>query len=224
MADLDFDALLNKTSFCTDVMALLSDVDSFLELSEENIERQKAHELQLAANTEILEDDERLQHQFQAHLIDCANYHFDVSLTQRVRYAGLTALITTVDWCALGFQKRLTFDLPKKRKAINPTVHLLTVVNDRARLPYAAEIEDLAGLVQVRNCVVHAAGLVESYEYKESLEQAMAKLEGVALSSENFLGKSIAIDRNALSSRIEAMKRWLTDIDEQCTKQGLLAK
>lgn len=223
MADLDLNALLDKTFFCIDVMGLLADVDSFLELSEENIERQKAHELQLAVNTEILEDDERLQHQYQAHLIDCANYHFDVSLTQRVRYAGLTALITTVDWCALGFQKRLTFETPKKPKKSNLTVHLLGVLNEKARLPYAAEIEDLAGLVQVRNCVVHAAGLIDSYEYKDSLIQTIATLQGVALSSENFLGQSVAIDRNALPSRIEAMKSWLPDLDEQCTKRGLFA-
>lgn len=221
MTKLDLDALLDKTFFCIDVMTLLADVESFLELSEENLERQKAHELQLAADKVILEDDEYLQHQYRGHLIESANYHFDISLTQRVRYAGLTALITTVDWCALGFQKRLAFNLPAKPKKINPTVHMLAVLNEKAGLSYAAEIEDLEGLVHVRNCVVHAAGFVDSYEHKSSLEKTIAKLPGVALSDENFLGQSVAIDRNALPSRIEAMKNWLPDLDERCTKLGL---
>lgn len=178
--------------------------------------------MQLAADTVILEDDEHLQHQYRGHLIESANYHFDVSLTQRVRYAGLTALITTVDWCVLGFKKRLAFNLPAKPKTMNPTVHMLSVLNEKAGLSYAAEINDLEGLVHVRNCVVHAAGFVDSYEHKRSLEKTIAKLPGVSLSNENFLGQSVALDRDALPLRIEAMTNWLPDFDERCTKQGVL--
>lgn len=224
MTRLDLAALLDKTFYCLDLIGMLSGVEDFIALSEENIERQKSHEVRLAENTVILDDDESLQYQYRDHLVESANYRFDVDLSQRARYAGLTALITTVDWCAIGFQRRLTFSLPKKPKAKNETVHLLTVLNEKAQLSYAAEVEDLERLVHVRNCVVHAAGLIDSYEYKVQLRATLPSMAGVSLSTENFLGACVALDRSAIPSRIEAMKNWLPAVDEECTRLGLLAK
>ncbi|MGE0558942.1 MAG: hypothetical protein AB7O69_11840 [Burkholderiales bacterium] len=224
MAELDLEAFLNKPIYCLDVIGLLVDVEDFLELSEENIETQKAHELRLALGTVILEDDESLQNQFRGHLIENANYRFDVSLSQRVRYAGLTALITTVDWCVLRFQRQLTFTLPETPRKKNTTAHVLSVLNEKACLPYAGEIEDFERLIHVRNCIVHAAGILDSYEHKGSLRDTIDLLDGISLSDENFLGLSVAIDKSALPSRIRKMKNWLPSIDEQCTNLGLLVK
>lgn len=222
MAELDLNALLNKKMFCLDVIGLLAGVEDFLELFEENIETQKAHEIRLAADTVILEDDALLQHQYRGHLLENANYRFDVSFSQRLRYAGLTALITTVDWCALGFQRRLTFPLPEKQSKKNATVRLLALLNEKAQLPYAGAIGEFEQLIHVRNCVVHAAGLLNSYEHKDSLRATIALLDGISVSDENFLGPSVAIDRSAIPLRIQAMKEWLPDMDEQCTNVGLL--
>jgi hypothetical protein len=134
MSKLDLAAILDRTFYCLDVIGMFSSVEDFITLSEENIERQKDHEIRLAENTVILDDDESLQYQYRDHLVESAKYRFDIDLSQRSRYAGLTALITTVDWCAIGFQRRLTFSLPKKPKGKNETVHLLTVLNERAQL------------------------------------------------------------------------------------------
>jgi hypothetical protein len=204
-------------------MGMLGGVEDFISLSEENIERQKGHEIRLAENTVILEDDESLQYQYRDLLVESAKYRFDVDLSQRARYAGLTALITTVDWCVLGFKRRLKFSLPKKPKAKNDTIHLLTILNEKAQLSYATEIGDLEHLIYVRNCIVHAAGLIDSYEHKELLRATLPSLNGVSLSNDNFLGPCVALGRSAISSRIESMKIWLPAMDEKCSTLGLLA-
>lgn len=205
---------------------MLEGIKSFLEFSESNIALQKHRELRRAKaevdKVQFTDEEEHLAPQYRDQIIRGVEYRFDTNLSQRVRYSALSALVTTIDWCALSLERRATFDIPKKPKKTNQAVHILRTIENQAKLGIEPHISEIELLFHVRNCVVHAAGLVDSYEHKADLNKSLSKLKGFSVSSDNFLGRSIEIKPGALESYLEAAKQWLPEVEKGCLNIGLL--
>ncbi|ARB44235.1 hypothetical protein [Alloalcanivorax xenomutans] len=98
---LSIDEILNQTFFGLDTLAMLGDVEHFIEFSESNITWQKQCEYRRAEREcdEKEFDDPSMEAQYRDQMLEGVLYRFNVGLAQRIRYAGLTALITTIEWC-----------------------------------------------------------------------------------------------------------------------------
>ncbi len=221
---LDFNTILNQTSFGLDIRAMLVDIEHFIEFSERNLAEQKRQELRRTKQEcdEEEFEDPSMEGQYRHQMLESVEYRFEVSLKQRVRYAGLTALITTIEWCLLALKKRAVCDLPKKPNGINEAVHILSVFNKRADLDLMDKVQLLARLVRVRNCIIHAAGLLEGFKYEEQLRKDISSLHGIVVSKDNFLGESIALESGFLEKVTKNAREWLPSIEKAMYTQGLL--
>ncbi len=221
----DLDALLNQTSFGLDVLTMLGDVGDFIEFSESNIGWQKHQELRRAEQECAGAFDDPIdQAQYRDQTLEGVEYRFEVSLKQRVRYAALVALITTIEWTLLALKRRASFGFPTRPEKKSEAVHILCVLNEKATLNLQPAIELLEVLVHIRNCIVHAAGLLDSYRFESELREKLMALPGVKVSNQNFLGDSIEIETGFLKRVIEDFKRWLPDMEKKIFEQGLLTQ
>jgi len=76
----------------------------------------------------------------------------------------------------LALKRQSAFELPTKSKMINEAAHVLSVFSKKAALGLEQKIVLLETLSQVRNCIVHAAGLLASYQYQSELRHALIDL------------------------------------------------
>jgi hypothetical protein len=223
-SQIDLTALLDQTFFGLDTLTMLGDVEDFIEFSESNIGSQKNRELRRAEQecNNIEFDDPRLEAQYRDQMLEGVEYRFEVSLKQRVRYAALVALITTIEWVLLALKKRACFRFPRTPKGMNEAAHALSIFNRRSTLKLDDKILLLEKLVYVRNCIVHAAGLLSSYQHEDELRQTVAALSGIKASNLNFLGDSIEIETGFLEGVIKDVRVWLPNLEKVVTEQGLL--
>src|SRR5712692_5877580 len=158
----DLDRLLDQTYYSWNTSVMLSGVIDFLEFSESNLSWQRRREIRKAQQegdaVDFAPEDQHLAESYRQHLVEGAEYRFDVSLSQRVRYAGLVAFVTTLEWCAKALKHRMARAVTKTPKGENEHVHFFSFLNQLSSAGFGHHIEDLGHLVQVRNCVVHAGG------------------------------------------------------------------
>lgn len=223
---LDVEAFLDQTLFGLDTLAMLDDVEDFITFSEGNIEWQKRRELRRAEHEydEQQFDDPLFAAQYHDQTIEGVAYRFDVSLTQRVRYAALTSLITTIEWVLISLRNRAAFVVPKKPDGKNEAVHLLEAFCQAASLDLTLQIQLIETLAQVRNCIVHAAGLLASYKHGPELRQKLSAFSGIKVSNINFLGDGIEIERSHLQGVVEDAKRWLPGLEKAMHERDLLQR
>ncbi|WP_283745833.1 hypothetical protein [Sideroxydans sp. CL21] len=127
----------------------------------------------------------------------------------------------------MALKKRATFDFPeqsKKRKKQNEAVYILTVFNDKTKLGLESKIQFLEYLIYARNCIVHAAGLLDSYEHGEELRNNIVAMPGLRISDIHFLGDGIEIESGFLEDFIKDVRLWLPTIERVGTVQRLLRK
>lgn len=195
----DLDRLLNQTFYSWDTTTMLSGVVDFLEFSEANLLWQRRRELRKAqeegASVEFDPPDQRLAASYRSQLIEAAEYRFDVSLSQSIRYSGLVTFVTALELCAKAFSKRLTRNIPDTPPGENENVHLLSFLNRLSSSDFDNYIDDLRRLVYVRNCVVHTAGFVERYKFEKEIQEAVKSLKGFSIWKEDFLGTSVASNK-----------------------------
>ena len=223
---IDLEALLDKTFFAIDTLSMLSDIEDFIDFSESNIDWQKRREIRHAetACTDEHFDDPREEAQFHSQTIDGVLYRFEVTLVQRVRYATLVSLITTIEWVLLSLKKRTAIKIQRKPNGTSDAVHLLSQFNQAASAGLSSEIQVIETLVQVRNCIVHAAGLLASYKHGLELRQRLSTYNGILVSDINLLGDAIEIEQNHLQRLVEDVKRWLPNLENAMQAKGLLRK
>lgn len=182
----DLDRLLDQTFYAWDTSTLLSDVTAYLEFSESNLSWQRQQELKRAkqeGDTAKFEpEDEHLEAQYRQQLIEGVEYWFDVSLSQRIRYAGLVAFVTSLEWSSKGFAKYFTKKQPKTPNKQNRHVHFLANLNELSSSGFDTHIEELKKLVQVRDCVVHSAGFLEGEKHDRDIREAVKTLKGRSFS------------------------------------------
>lgn len=223
---LDLTALLDQTFFGLDTLSMLGDIEDFIEFSESNIGWQKHRELRRAEEecNDVRFDDPRLEAQYRDQMLDGVQFRFEVSLTQRVRYAALVSLITTIEWVLIALRRRTSFEFPKTPDKKNEAVHILSVFNAKASLGLEQKIVALETLVFIRNCIVHAAGLLASYKHEKELRQTLSAWTGVKVSNQNFLGDGIEIETGFLEGVIKDVRQWLPEVEKAVSEQGLLQK
>src|SRR5712691_1183928 len=117
MTQADLDRLFEQTIYSWDTTTMMSGVIDFLEFSECDLSWQRRREMRKAKRegdaAEFEPDDQHLAAQYRHQLIEGVEYWFDVSLSQRVRYAGLVAFVTSLEWCSKGLAKQFTRKPPK---------------------------------------------------------------------------------------------------------------
>lgn len=221
---LDIEAFLNQTFYGLDTLAMLGDIEDFIDFSESNIDWQKRREIRRTEHecSEDQFDDPHFAAQYRDQKLEGVAYRFDVSLTQRVRYAALTSLITTVEWVLISLKGSIAFPIPSKPDGKNEAVYLLEVFDNRVGLGLESQINLIETLVQVRNCIVHAAGLLKSYKHGVALRQRLAASHGIKISNINFLGDGIEIEQGYLQEVVEDAKLWLPHLQKAMHEKGLL--
>ncbi len=222
----DLDRLLNQPIYNWDTSTMLSGVVDFLEFSENNLSWQREREIKKArdeaATVEFAPPDEHLVDQYRSQLIEAAEYRFDVSLSQTIRYSGLVAFVTSVELCAKAFEKVLNVAISKAPKGENEHVHLIAELNRKSSSGFENDIADIRNLVFVRNCLVHAAGFIARYEFESEVRNIVKSLVGLTVWNEDFLGTSIRIDKGAVERYGKRATEWLPKLHERCAEQGML--
>lgn len=221
---IDLEAFLDKTFFAIDTFFLLSDIEDFIDFSESNIgwqKRREIHRTEIACADHNF-DDPREVAQFRTQTMDGVLYRFEVSLTQRVRYAALVSLITTIEWVLLSLKGRSVLEYQKKPGGTSEAVYLLSQFGKASAVDLLDEIKVLETLVQVRNCIVHAAGLLGSYKHGQKLRERLTAYKGIRVSDINSLGDSIEIELNHLQCVVKDVKRWLPNLEDAMRKKGHL--
>jgi len=222
----DLDRLLDETIYSWDTATMLSGLVDFLEFSEHNLSWQREREIRRArdegATVELEPPNEHLVGQYRTQLIESAEYRFDVSLSQSVRYAGLVAFVTTAELCAKTFAKALNTRFRDAPDGENEHVHLLACMNGASSSDFGDDIADLRNLVRARNCVVHAAGFLQRYKFEAQVRDALESLRGFAIWDEDYLGVSIRIERGAVESYAKRAAEWVPILHKRSTECGIL--
>ncbi|MEF8721549.1 MAG: hypothetical protein V5B30_02725 [Candidatus Accumulibacter delftensis] len=216
---------LDQPVYVFDILSMLSELEDFIRCSEASIKAQKLREMGRAeqrAGHGVSSEDEASDY-FEE--IDAIRYQFDVLLPQRIRYAALTALITTVDWVSVWIKTEASFEFPSKPKGRNQTIHVLTELNKRTSLDLTQEIQFLEKLVRIRNCIVHSAGLLTSYEHKDEICRYLDEIHGLTCSDINKLDeRSIEIGSGFIEEVISQIRLWLPRSVGALAQRGLLRK
>jgi len=225
-AKIDFDTLLDQTFWGLDILTMLGDVEDFIEFSESNIGWQKHRELRRTEQecNDFEFDDPHLEAQYRHQALEGVEFRFEVSLTQRVRYATLIALITTVEWVLLTLKKRASFKFPRKPDKQNEAIYVLSEFNKKMNLGLEEKILILEALVKIRNCIVHDAGLLASSQYENDLRHLIPTLLGIRISNLNFLGEGIEIETGFIQGVIRDVRVWLPNLEKVASAQKLLRK
>jgi hypothetical protein len=219
MAEFDLQKLLNTPVEAFDFQFMIGDVKDFLEFSESNIEWQYRRELQAIA---CRKDRDDFPPDYLGHLEQNAEHRFKVSLPLRVRYGALLAFTTSVEW-AVGYLNRCAITpVIGDRDGTNLTVKTLREFAARASIDVSAVIDDYEALVQIRNCIVHAAGITESYRFKDTLASAVARINGIALANWHFFGDQVCIEKGALEPHIDRAAELVVSLHSALRKNGYL--
>lgn len=223
---LDINVLRDLTILGLDTLTMLGDVEDFIEFSESNIGWQKNRELRRAEQEfdDAKFDDPREEAQYQDQTLEGVEFRFEVSLKQRVRYAALTTLITTIEWVLLALKKRTSFTFPDKPAGMSEAVHILSLFNEKAALGLEQKIMFLETLIYIRNCIIHSAGLLASYRHETELRQRLVTLTGVKISDLNFLGDGIEIETGFLEGVIKDVRFWLPNVEKMALERRLLSQ
>lgn len=173
--------LLDEPIYSWDVSTLLSGIVDFLEFSERNLNWQRRREIQRARQeAEELDFGPEYAHllpEARRQLVESAELRFDIGLSQSVRYAGVVAYVTSIEWCMELFSARLSAPAPSRPRHKNEAVHILEHINTKLSYPRSVEAEMLEHIVFVRNCIAHAAGLVRVYKHESGVRKAVAVRE-----------------------------------------------
>ncbi|MDA8351517.1 MAG: hypothetical protein M0038_22465 [Pseudomonadota bacterium] len=217
--------LLDEPIYSWDVSTLLSGIVDFLEFSEQNLTWQRRREIrraeQEAEELDFGPDDAHLLPEARRQLVESAELRFDIGLSQSVRYAGVIAYVTSIEWCMELFSARLSSPLPKKPRCKNKAVHILEHINTKLPHPRSAEAGTLEHFVFVRNCIAHAAGLVNAYKYAQGVRDAVAALNGFSISNAAGLGDRIHIAAGAIDTLARQALDWIPALDRECSNNGV---
>jgi len=220
----EIDRLLNEPIYSWDVSSLLSGIVDFLAFSERNLSWQRRREVrraqQEAADLEIEPEDAYFLSQARAQIIESAKLRFDIGLSQSVRYAGLVAFVTSIEWCSRIFAALLSTPMPKRPNGKNEVVHVFEHLNGKVGGRLTGEVDTFRQVVIIRNCVVHSAGLVKNDKYETELRQAIASVKGFGLSTEGFVGETVHIDEGAIDALARSALSWVPALDKECWENG----
>lgn len=218
ISDFDLQKFLDTPIDAFDFQFMIGDVRDFLEFSESNIEWQYRRVLQGIAHDKDLDNPPG----YRDHLEQNAEHRFKVSLPLRVRYGALLAFTTSVEWAVAYLNKCAASPVADDRDGTNLTVKTLREFSARVGIDADVVIDDYEALVQIRNCIAHTAGIVETYRFKEALPSAVAKVNGVTLANWHFFGDQICIEKGALEPHIDRAAELVVSLHSALREKGHL--
>jgi hypothetical protein len=217
--------LLDEPIYSLDAVSLLSGLVDFLMFSESNLAWQREREIyrarQEAEALEFGSNDAHLLTQARRQIIESAKLRFDIGLSQSVRYAGVVAYVTAIEWCMKLFAARLLEPLPPKPKGKNQAVHTFEQLIARIAVPMSNELSNLERVVYVRNCIVHSTGLLKDDPYETAVRTAIAGLDGFSISHLRFLGDEIHVSAGAVDKLACSALTWVPKLDKECAETGV---
>lgn len=221
MPGFDPEEFLNTPIYAFDFQFMIGDVKDFLEFSENNIDLQYQCELQAIAHRK---DWNQFPSDYREHLEENVNHRFRVSLPLRIRYGAVLAFITSVEWSVKFLNEGALFPVSEKTKQdkTNHTVKVLKELSARTQLPAQSTIEAYEALVNVRNCIVHSAGILRTYQFKDTLPDSVARLHGFSLENWHIFGNHVCIERGALNPYIDLMEELVIDLHRTMSEKGLM--
>ena len=224
MTEINLERLLNEPIYAFNFKSMIGSIREFLEFSEANIENQYIEECrsihQRADSGELNLPDE-YRDSYVEHLLENTEHWFTVGLPLQIRYAALLSLITAVEWSIGQLNKQLIHPINKKPRG-NLTVHRLYTLNQKTQRGKMNSIDNYKALVEVRNCIVHNAGLERGYKFPNALEQSLDRLEGIYLDNLNLYGTHVCIEREALNQYIDEIGETVVVLHEAADNQDLL--
>ena len=220
--------LLTEPLYSWDVSALLSGIVDYLAFSEQNLASQREQEVQRAREEadamdalEFGPENADLVPQARKQIVESAELHFDIVLSQSVRYGGIVAYVTSVEWCMKLFAGRLVLPAPKKPERTNQAVHVLEHLNKLVAVPLSEQASKLQRIVTVRNCIVHAAGLLNEYKYGAAeVRTAITGLNGFSVSNAGWMGDTVHVAAGAVDQLAREALDWIPALDKECSTNG----
>jgi hypothetical protein len=219
MAEFDIEKFLNTPIDAFDFQFMISDVKDFLEFSESNIDWQHQRELQAISHRKDFDD---YPHGYREHLEENTAHRFKVSLPLRVRYGALLAFTTSVEWAVGYLNRSASVPVPDSRDGTNHTIKVIREFATRAAIDPGGVVEDYEALVQIRNCIVHSAGIVATSRFKDDLPKAVARISGISLANWNFFGEQVCIERGALEPYIDKTSNLVISLHTAMREKGFL--
>ena len=218
----DSEKFLTTPMFALNQLSVLSDVLSFLQFSERNIQQQKSIALD-GVNEEVensgIEEPDIFS--YRRHVLDSINFRFDVALPMRVRYAALTAFTSTVEWSISTLTP--SFEFPKRPEGRSDAIHRLFVFSERCEMPIEQQINCMEFLIWVRNSIMHNAGVLKGYRYEQHIRVAIAAYRpNFAISNWHYIGDTVEIKLGAIEPLVEAWVEIIREIYTTATKKNLL--
>lgn len=200
------DELLNLSLDRLDLGIWMSSLSKYLEYAESNLNWRKNVELQSLARSVDVKEEASAQHLFQ--LENSLTKDYEYVIPQAVRYAGLSMLMTNIEWFTKFCDKYAEeknwglLPSPKKQKTLNK----LKWLRERGSTPFHHPFDDvIKNLNEIRNCIVHDAGIVSSNAQRD----AVLALPGFSISQYLYLDKLIAIQEGVLERLVHDAEEWM---------------
>jgi hypothetical protein len=214
--------ILETPIFAFDQLAVFSGIRTFLDFSERNIEqRRQSIVADVDAEMEHIKIDDEHREGYREHKIQSAEFQYNVALPMRVRYAALTAFVSTIEWSMKVIKP--SFTMPRKPSGKSETAHLLHEYAARCNLDLTDRIDCLDFLTWVRNSVMHNAGVLKGYRYEHKIRAAIGRFEpNFTISNWHHIGETVEIERGALEPLIDSWSETIRQLYTGAYKSGLL--
>ncbi len=214
----DLKRIEHEIYYAIEFCGLVEEINDFLDYHERHIsERYNAtlNEIEEFSTQQDFPDGLR------EHLEENAAHKFQVILPLRARYTATIMLVTSVEWSIRILTQRLKGKIEKWSRQDNETVYYLRKIAELSRAPQSNIIDDYGAIVRVRDCIIHNAGLLENHKFEKTLREALAKLEGFELGSWHHMGTHVMIQKNALSSYVKQIAKFIVALHRTIDEQSL---
>ncbi|HNY39891.1 MAG TPA: hypothetical protein PKJ41_05835 [Bryobacteraceae bacterium] len=218
MSQFDPHEFLHRTYYSLDFQILAGDLVDFLETAERGLDI-RYHENRARIETSSSDVDVP---GYREHLLENLEHRFKISLPLRVRYGALIGFTTAVEWAAVTLNSALKDPIEPPTKRTKDIVRILSRLDEKIGLGCEKVIGNFTVLTHVRNCIAHAAGLIQDYEFGEELEKEIVRLNGILVGRWHVLGKHICIQRGALNPYFKSIGEFVVDLNRNCHEQGLI--
>jgi hypothetical protein len=157
--------------------------------------------------------------------IDEIRYRFDVRLSRNITYSTIIFFVTSIEWSVIFIRNHLDGSvknrIQKKPKGMNESIFYLKSLMGFIHYSNSDELEILERIIKIRNCIVHAGGVLDYYKYKKDIEEITNITDGIKISNEGFIEKTIDIDKDLICSIIIHTQSWLIQFIEDCRVKNI---
>lgn len=189
-----------------DIGLLFSNFRKFVDYAESNLEwqhRTQVQKLLAEARKDNLTPPE-YYHQAETSL----NEDYEFVIPNAVRYSSLVMLVTYIEWF-IKFCEKYSNErgwgeppVPKKKKTLKKIEWLRGRQQEHFSHPFDGSI---ASLIELRNCIVHDAAIVNN----DSQKNAVQTLDGVSLGKFLYMDNLIVINKGTIERITKEAEEWI---------------